>query len=117
MTSEMHYLVKGEFIEEMLAGKTPEEAAMFSEQVIKPSLEALWKLSEEKKVFGGVTAGARESAFIIDVESNAELGRLLRSLPFWGAMRWTVSPLQSFQSAADQDSEAVQAMRAMVVGS
>jgi len=112
----MHYLVKGEFIEEILAGKTPEESAMYSQQVVKPSLEALWKLTEEKKVAGGVTAGVREAAFIVDVDSNAEVGRLLRSLPFWGAMRWTVSPLQSFQSALDQDREAIQAMRAMVVG-
>jgi len=112
----MHYLVKGEFIEEILAGKTPEESAMYIQQVIKPSLEALWKHAEEKKVVGGVTAGVREAAFIIDVDSNAEVGRLLRSLPFWGAMRWTVSPLQSFQSAIDQDSEAIRAMRAMVVG-
>jgi hypothetical protein len=111
----MHYLVKGEFIEEILAGKTPEESAMYVQQVVKPSLEALWKLAEEKKVVGGVTAGVREAAFIIDVESNDEVGRLLRSLPFWGAMRWTVSPLQSFQSAIDQDHEAIQAMRAMVV--
>jgi hypothetical protein len=113
----MHYLVKGEFIEETLSGKSPEESAMFSKQVIKPSLEALSKLAEEKSILGGVTAGARETAFIVDVDSHAEVGRLLRSLPFWGAVRWSVSPLQSFQSAADQDSEAVQAMRAMVVGS
>src|SRR5271154_349635 len=113
--SQMHYLVTGEFIEEMLAGKTPEESAMFSQQVVKPSLEALWKHAEDKKIVGGVVAGAREATFIIDVDSNAEVGRLLRSLPFWGAMRWTISPLQSFQSAIDQDREAVQAMRAMVV--
>jgi hypothetical protein len=113
----MHYLVQGEFIEEILAGKTPEESAMYIQQVVKPSLEARWKHSEDKKIVGGVLAGVRESAFIIDVDSNAEVGRLLRSLPFWGSMRWTVSPLQSFQSAVDQDSEAVQAMRAMVVGS
>ncbi len=112
----MHYLVKGEFIEEILAGKTPEESAMYVQQVVSPSLEALSKHAEEKKIVGGVVSGAREAAFIIDVDSNAEVGRLLRTLPFWGAMRWTVSPLQSFQSAADQDREAIRAMRAMVVG-
>ena len=112
----MHYLVKGEFIEEILAGKTPEESAMFSQKVITPSLEALSKHSEGKRIVGGTVAGAREATFIIDVDSNAEVGRLLRSLPFWGAMKWTISPLQSFQSAADQDREAIQAMRAMVVG-
>jgi muconolactone delta-isomerase len=112
----MHYLVKGEFIEELLAGKTPEESAMYSQQVVRPSLEALGKHAEEKKIVGGTVAGAREAVFVIDVDSNAEVGRLLRTLPFWGAMRWTVSPLQSFQSTADQDREAIQAMRAMVVG-
>jgi hypothetical protein len=113
----MHYLVKGEFIEETLAGKSPEESAMFVKQAIEPSLEALWKHAEDKKLVGGVVAGGRETAFIVDVESNAEVGRVLRSLPFWGVMRWTVSPLQSFQSAIDQNREAAQAMRAMVVGS
>src|SRR5580698_2922143 len=104
---QMHYLVTGEFIEEMLAGKTPEESAMFSQQVVKPSLDALSKHAEEKKITGGVVAGAREAALILDVDSNAEVGRLLRSLPFWGGMRGSVSPRRSFQSAADQDSEAV----------
>jgi hypothetical protein len=112
----MHYLVKGEFIEEIFAGKTPEESAMYVQQVVKPSLQTLWKHAEDKKIVGGTVAGGREAAFIIDVDSNAEVGRMLRTLPLWGAMRWNVVPLQSFQSAIDQDSEAVQAMRAMVVG-
>ena len=82
--SQMHYLVKGEFIEEILAGKTPEESAMYSQQVIKPSLEALWKHAEDKKIVGGTIAGAREAAFIIDVDSNAEVGRLLEEPSFLG---------------------------------
>jgi hypothetical protein len=111
----MHYLVNGEFIDEIQAGKTPEESAMYFQQVIKPSLEALRKHVEEKRVVGGVVAGDRECAFILDADSNDEVGRLLRSLPFWGATRWTIYPLQSFQSVLDQDREAIQAMRAMVV--
>jgi hypothetical protein len=111
----MHYLVKGEFIEELLAGKTPEESATFVQQVIKPGLEALWKHTEDKKIVGGTVAGAREAAFIVDVDSNAEVGMLLRSLPFWGDMRWSVSSLQSLQSAIEQDREAIQAMRPLIV--
>jgi len=72
----MHYLVKGEFIEEILAGKTPEESAVHIQQVIKPSLEALWKHAEDKKVTGGVTAGVREAAFIIPTWNRT---------PRWGA--------------------------------
>jgi len=67
----MHYLVKGESIEELLAGKTPEEMAMYVQQIIKPSLEALWKFAEEKKVVVGVVTGERECAFVIDTDSNA----------------------------------------------
>ena len=113
----MHYLVGCEFIEENLAGKTPEEAAMYTEQVIRPSLESLKNLAQEKKIVGGIVAGVREGAFVIDVDTHTEVGRMLRSLPFWGAMRWTVTPLQSFQSAIEQDREAIQSMRAMVVES
>ena len=111
----MQYVVRGEFIEETLAGKTSEESAMYIQQVVKPSLEALWNLAQEEKIFGGVVAGARECAFVIDADSNTEVGRVLRSLPFWGATRWDISPLQTFQSALDQDREAIQAMREMVV--
>jgi len=110
----MHYLVKGESIEEVLAGKTPDEMSTYVAQIIKPSLEALWKLAEEKKIVG-VVAGAREHAFVLDAESNADVGRLLRGLPFWGATRWTVSPLQSFQSALEQNRETMESTRPMVV--
>ena len=94
----MHYLVKGEFVEGMLTGRTPEDNAAYFEYVVKPSLEALWKLGEEKKLVGGGVAGVGEIAFIIDVDSDYEVGRLLRTLPYRGADRWSVSPLQPFQS-------------------
>jgi len=68
----MHYLVKGEFIEEMLAGKTPEQSAMFVPAGHQAEPRALWKHAEEKKVVGGTVAGTRAAAFIIDVDSNAE---------------------------------------------
>jgi hypothetical protein len=109
----MHYLVKGEFIEENLAGKTPEEAAMYIEQVIHPSLEMLWNWEQAKKVMGGVIAGERTAAFLLDAESNAEVGRMLRALPFWGAMRWNIAPIQSVQSAIEQDRESIKAWRGM----
>ncbi len=111
----MHYLVTGEMIEEALAGKTREESAMYVQHVVKPSLEALEKLVEEDKVVGGMVAGARDCAFIIDAESNSEVGKLLGNLPFWADNRWSVTPLQSFQSKLDQVSESAQTMRTVVV--
>lgn len=106
----MRYLVRGEFIEESSAGRTPEESALYFQQVIKPSIEALWQLSDEK-VIRGVTAGERESVFVAEAESEAEVGRLLRSLPFREAIRWTFSPIQSLQTALRKNREARRAAR------
>jgi hypothetical protein len=111
----MRYLVRGEFIEEGLEGRTPEESDLYFQQVVRPSIEALWKLAEEKKAVRGVTAGGRESVFVVDADSGAEVERLLRSLPFRGSVKWTVSPIESLKSALDQHRKAVQAMRAMTV--
>ncbi|HEV2389269.1 MAG TPA: hypothetical protein VGS04_00955 [Nitrososphaerales archaeon] len=110
----MRYLVRGEFIEESSAGRTPEESTLYFQQVVKPSIEALWQLTDEKKVVRGVTAGEHESVFEAEAESEAEVGRLLRSLPFREAIRWTISPIQSLQSALRKSREARRAMRTML---
>jgi|SRR5580658_7676029 muconolactone delta-isomerase len=112
----MRYLVRGEFTEESSEGRTPEESDLYLQQVVRPSIEALWTLAEEKKAVRGVTAGERESVFVVDADSSAEVERLLSSLPFRGSMKWTVSPIQSLKSALDQHRKAVQTMRAMTVG-
>jgi hypothetical protein len=112
----MRYLVRGEFTEESPEGRTPEESDLYLQLVVRPSIEALWRLAEEKKAVRGVTAGERESVFVVDAESSAEVERLLDSLPFRGSMKWTVSPIQSLKSALDQHRKAVQTMRAMTVG-
>jgi hypothetical protein len=111
----MRYLVRGELIEESLEGRTPEESAMYFRQVVQPSIEALWKLGEEKNGVRGVTAGGRESVFVVEADSSAEVGRLLRSLPFRASMRWTVSPIQSLKSALAQHREAVRAARGIIL--
>jgi hypothetical protein len=112
----MRYLVRGEFTEESLEGRTPEESDLYFQQVVRPSIEALWKLAEEEKAVRGVTAGERESVFVIEADSSAEVERLLRSLPLRGSMKLTVSPIQSLKSALDQHRIAVQARRTTVVG-
>src|SRR5271167_1122084 len=111
----MRYLVRGEFMEESFAARRPEEAVLYFQQVIKPSIEALWELSDERKIVRGVNAGERETVFVIEAESDAEVGKLLRSLPFREAITWTVSPVQSLQSALEKHREAKRAMRTMVV--
>ena len=113
----MRYLVRGEVIEESLEGRTPEESELYFQRVVRPDIEALWKLAEkEERAVRGVTAGERESVFVVEADSSADVERLLSSLPFRGSMKWTVSPIQSLKSALDQHRIAVQVMRTTVVG-
>jgi hypothetical protein len=112
----MLYFVRAEFVEENIAGKPFAEVSKWIEQVVHPSLLALDKLVQEKKVTGGTIAGVREGVFIMDFPSNEVVGEFLRGLPFWGAMKWTVSPLQSLKSAVEQDEMAFRKARAMAAG-
>jgi hypothetical protein len=112
----MLYFVKFEFIEENNAGKPMQEIMAFIEGIIAPSLEALEKAMQAKKVTGGLAAGEREGYFIMDASSHEEIGEFLRNLPFWGSMKWTVIPLQSPRSANEQDEAAMQKAKAMLSG-
>ncbi len=110
----MQYLVKGEFVEENIAGKPQSDAISWIEKVVHPSLEMLDKAVKEKRITGGINAGVREGVFILEAPSNEEVGKFLRNLPFWGALKWSVIPLQTFQSAVAQDKAAFQQARAMM---
>jgi hypothetical protein len=111
----MRYLVRGEFVEEGFEGRTPEESSLYFQQVIKPSIEALWDLASEKNTVRGVASGPTETVFVADADSPAEVGRLLRSLPFRGSMKWTVSPVESLKAALDQHRATVRTARSIVV--
>ena len=111
----MRYLVRGEFIEESFAARRPEESFLYFQQVIKPSIEALWELADQENFVQGVTAGERESVFVVEAESSDEVGRLLRSLPFRDAITWTFSPVESLHFALQRNREAKRAMRTMVM--
>jgi hypothetical protein len=110
----MHYLVRGEYIEENTAGKPAEDVFGWIEMVIHPSLEMMESQIQAGKITGGIAAGERVGYMIVDAPSNVALGEWLRSFPFWGTMRWTVTPLQSPKSAVDQDKAAFARARAMI---
>ena len=112
----MLYFVKAEFVEENIAGKPLEEQLSWIENVVHPSLEALENGMHEKKMMGGVIAGVRTGLFVMDASSHEAVGEYLRSLPFWGAMKWTVEPLQSMHSAVEQDRAAFKKARAISSG-
>lgn len=77
----------------------PEQVALLAERAILPSLEQLAKLEADGEVVGGVPAGYRGVAFLMEATTAEEIGDKLTALPFWRINRWTVTPLQSFQSA------------------
>jgi hypothetical protein len=91
----------------------PQQLAQMIEKLVLPSFEALAKLEEQKKVLaGGLVAGARAGAFIVDVASNTELNQLLQELPFWGIVKWTSTPLQTFRDRAADEKKAIDQMKA-----
>jgi len=105
----MLYFVSAELIENSI---TAEAFPQVFEQVIRPSLESLAKMVDEKKIHGGVLAGQRAGTFIIEAQSNEEADRILGGLPFWGLLRWSVTPLVSFRTAIERDQKTADAMKA-----
>jgi hypothetical protein len=110
----MRYLAIAEYVEPgpLLP---PQQVAQMVERLIIPSFEALAKLEDEKKVLGGgVNVGARGGAFILEVASEDEANRVLQSLPFWGLIKWTITPLQGFRQRAADQRAMLQQLKVMV---
>jgi hypothetical protein len=83
---------------------TPEEALQRLENVVLPSLDALKRLEAEKKILaGGIKVGQRAFVFVAEAESNEKLDRMLREIPFWGILKWKVTPLESFETRAEEE--------------
>jgi hypothetical protein len=83
---------------------SPAETMTVLEKGILPGFEYLLKLQADKKILaGGLPVGDRSFVFIIEAASNDEADRLVRSIPFWGALQWKVTPLQSFAGRADTE--------------
>ena len=107
----MLYLVEGEVYDSPHA-LPPEHAIAMFEQAILPSIEILAQWEESGKIHGGAMAGYRKGYFVVDAASHEELGNLLRSLPFWGILKWHTTPLQSFRSALNGDKESIRRLKA-----
>lgn len=104
------YLVEGEYIDP--GALLPRDQAMkIIEAAVTPSLEMLAKWQADGKIKGGVAAGARRGVFVMDAASNAEVDDMLGSLPFWGLLNWTVTPLQSFEKRAAKEREMFKMMK------
>jgi hypothetical protein len=109
----MLFLVSGEWVEPG-ALLPAEQLPPILEQVVLPSLEMLAGWEEQGKVHGGVFAGERAGAWVVEAASGEEIGQLLTSLPFWGLVKWQVRPLQSARSTAERDRRVAEQIKAMV---
>ncbi len=79
----------------------PADFAAAAENVILPSIQMLKDWEDKKVIVGGLFAGQRAGAMIIDATSAEELSKKMNSLPFWSQNTWEVVALQSFQSGVD----------------
>jgi CTP-dependent riboflavin kinase len=103
------YLVSAQLIENSISA---DAFPQVFERVIRPSLESLAKMVDEKKLTGGVLAGQRAGAFIVEAQSNEEVDRIFGGLPFWGLLKLTVTPLVSVRTAMERDQRAADAVKA-----
>ena len=107
----MQFLVIGEYIEHG-AIVPPEQGVTILETSILPSLQIISDWVDKGIAHGGIYAGERMGAFIVEAASPEELGSMLASLPFWGLVQWEVRPLQSTRSAIDRERGVIDAFRA-----
>jgi hypothetical protein len=105
----MKFLVEGDYIDP--GALMPQDQAMkMIDAVIIPSLDMMAKWETEGKITGGIVVGARRGVFVMTAESNEEVDKMLQSLPFWGLLKWNVTPLHTFKGRADQEREWVKSM-------
>lgn len=83
---------------------TPKDALELLENLVLPTLDAMNKLQKEKRILaGGLEVGARSFVFVAEAESNEKLDRMLREIPLWGMITWQVTPLESFETRAEEE--------------
>jgi hypothetical protein len=106
----MQYLVEGR---RGPLPASPEQALALLEDMVIPGFEYWMKLERDKKILaGGVPVGDRAFVSIIEAASNDEADRIVRDMPFWPVLEWTVTPLQSVAARAEMERAVVQQLRA-----
>ena len=110
----MQYLVTSEWIDPMGNGilNPPQDFVPVLEQMVIPGVQALAKLTADRKILaGGVQSGERAAVFIVEAESNDEVTELLHSLPLWISNKWKVTPLESFDHHAQFVAQIVEQLK------
>jgi hypothetical protein len=96
----MQYLVMTDSITVDLQVPPRDVAALIERQVVPTMRQLAHLLSERRILAGGLPAGQRQFAFIVEAASNDELTELIESLPLWGQLKWTITPLESWEHHA-----------------
>lgn len=89
----------------------PKAVAMTIENVVTPSLAIIDGWIKGGKAHGGILAGQRNGVLIIEAPSAEEIGGWLRSLPFWGLSKWTVTPLENLGAVMNDNKKIVEMLR------
>lgn len=109
---------KSEYLVTMTSGpgfQSPEEVIQLLENIVIPSFNRLIELRKDGRILaGGLPVGERAFAFIVEASSNAEVDRLVQSIPIWGMSDWKVTPLHSVEGRKAQEEETVKMLKKMV---
>ena len=90
----------------------PEETAAVLENGILPTFEALLALEREGTIVaGGLPAADRAFVFIAEADDNDAIDRMVRDLPAWGVLDWTITPLQTFAGRAAVERTVLERLR------
>ena len=116
------FKIAGEILKFLVIGKAidyggpvnPADFVMISENIILPSLQMLAEWEEKKTVAGGLFAGQRAGAIIIEASSAEDLSVWLHRLPFWAQNTWEVIPLQTFQSGTEDLKQQIVKLKQMI---
>jgi muconolactone delta-isomerase len=105
------YLVTGEYVDPGPL-MPPEAVAQMVETAVIPGHEYMAELEASGKLLaGGIIAGERAGAFILEADSHAEVNELLGDCPYWGLIKWNVKPLQSPSERAAADRRRLEEMK------
>ncbi|HMB67667.1 MAG TPA: hypothetical protein VKU85_00095 [bacterium] len=73
---------------------SPADAVQLLEGVIIPTFDIIEKWEKDGTAVAGLPTGGRSFVMIVDVESNHALDVMLRSLPAWPILEWSVTPVE-----------------------
>ena len=98
---------KSEYLVTMTSGpsfQSPEQVIPLLENIVIPSFNRLIELKKDGRILaGGLPVGERAFAFIVEASSNAEVDRLVQSIPIWGMSDWKVTQLHSVEGRKAQN--------------